>query len=203
MGFSRKRNGRDGKPRYTAYYLDFRGQERSAGTYASKKTADKAWQDEEAKARGQARRRGSGQADIRGLRAGRVAAASPAGAWRPLELRRAHPQHLLPFFGPMKMRDILPEHVRQWVTWMKGKGASAQTIKFSKGSVLNAILTTALTDGVVAIHASHGVKIPPTPARPRRIITSAQFNLLYEALPDADAQLLVETDIESGMRGLS
>ena len=30
MGFSRKRTGRNGKPRYTAYYLDIRGQERSA-----------------------------------------------------------------------------------------------------------------------------------------------------------------------------
>ena len=30
MGFSRKRVGLDGKPRYTAYYLDIRGQERSA-----------------------------------------------------------------------------------------------------------------------------------------------------------------------------
>jgi len=25
MGFARKRAGRDGKPRYTAYYLDLRG----------------------------------------------------------------------------------------------------------------------------------------------------------------------------------
>ena len=53
MGFSRKRIGRDGKPRYTAYYLDIRGQERSAGTFASKKASDKAWQDEEAKIRAQ------------------------------------------------------------------------------------------------------------------------------------------------------
>src|SRR5512135_3078508 len=51
MGFSRKRIGLDGNPRYTAYYLDIRGQERSAGTFPSKKAADKAWQDEEAKVR--------------------------------------------------------------------------------------------------------------------------------------------------------
>jgi integrase len=44
------------------------------------------------------------------------------------------------------------------------------------------------------------VKTPPTPGKPRLIITPAQFDLLYQALPDADAQLLVETDIESGMR---
>ena len=38
------------------------------------------------------------------------------------------------------------------------------------------------------------------PLTPRRIITPAQFDRLYQTLPDADAQLLVETDIESGMR---
>jgi hypothetical protein len=51
MGFSRKRIGREGKPRYTAYYLDIRGQERSAGTFSSRKASDNAWQDEEAKVR--------------------------------------------------------------------------------------------------------------------------------------------------------
>ena len=40
MGFSRKRIGRYGKPRYTAYYLDIRGQERSAGTFPNKKDAN-------------------------------------------------------------------------------------------------------------------------------------------------------------------
>ena len=53
---------------------------------------------------------------------------------------------------------------------------------------------------MVTIHPSHGVKTPATPSKPRRIITPAQFDHLYQALPDADAQLLVETDIESGMR---
>ena len=83
---------------------------------------------------------------------------------------------------------------------MKDKGASARTIEYCKGSILNAIFTTALADEVVTIHPSHGVKIPPVPAKPRRIITAAQFDRLYQALPDADAQLLVETDIESGLR---
>ena len=40
MGFSRKRTGRGGKPRYTAYYLDTRGRERSAGSFGRKKDAE-------------------------------------------------------------------------------------------------------------------------------------------------------------------
>src|SRR6266700_1465053 len=109
-------------------------------------------------------------------------------------------KHLIPFFGPMKMRDIMPEHVRQWVTSMKGNGASARTIEYCKRSILNAIFTTAMVDEVITIHPSHGVKTPPVPEKPRRIITAAQFDRLYQALPDADTQLLVETAIESGMR---
>jgi integrase len=53
---------------------------------------------------------------------------------------------------------------------------------------------------VIAIHPGHGVKIPPVPEKPRRIITAAQFDRLYQALPDPGAKLLIETGIESGMR---
>ena len=49
MGFSRKRLGKDGRPRYTAYYCDIKDRERSAGTFTNKKDADKAWQRAEAK----------------------------------------------------------------------------------------------------------------------------------------------------------
>ena len=49
MGFSRKRAGKDGRPRYTAYYRDLKDRECSAGTFGSKRDADKAWQRAEAK----------------------------------------------------------------------------------------------------------------------------------------------------------
>ncbi|GAA3397524.1 hypothetical protein GCM10020369_78060 [Cryptosporangium minutisporangium] len=44
MGYSRKRLTGKGKARYTAYYWDIKGNERSAGTFGSEKEADKAWQ---------------------------------------------------------------------------------------------------------------------------------------------------------------
>jgi integrase len=201
MGFSRKRIGRDGKPRYTAYYLDIRGQERSAGTFSNKKDANDAWKNAEA-----AVSTGKPGDPSRGRQTFEVYVLDKWLPHHQLEpgVRSNYASHirnhLLPFFGPMKMRDIMPEHVREWVTKMKDKDASAQTIAYSKGSVLNAIFTTALTDGVVTIHPSHSVKTPPTPAKPRRIITPAQFDRLYLTLPDTDARLLVETAIESGMR---
>jgi integrase len=201
MGFSRKRTGRDGRPRYTAYYLDIRGRERSAGTFSNKKDASDAWKKAEADVS-----TGKPGDPSRGRQTFEVYVLDKWLPHHQLEpgVRSNYASHirnhLLPFFGPMKMRDIMPEHVREWVTEMIAKGASAQTIQYCKGSVLNAIFTTALTDRVVTIHPSHGVKTPPTPGKPRRIITPAQFDRLYQALPDADSRLLVETAIESGMR---
>ena len=51
MGYAKKRTGRDGKPRYTAVYLDLRGSERSAGTFSSQKAANQAWQKAEVEQR--------------------------------------------------------------------------------------------------------------------------------------------------------
>jgi integrase len=45
-----------------------------------------------------------------------------------------------------------------------------------------------------------GVKTPTVPVKPYTIITPEQFSAVYEALPDPMWRLLVETDIESGLR---
>jgi integrase len=201
MGFSRKRTGKDGKSRYTAYYLDIRGQERSAGTFSNKKDANDAWKAAEAQVK--AGRQGDP------ARGKQTFHSYVHDTWLPNHLLepgvRANyagqiAKHLEPFFGPMRMRDILPEHIRQWVTAMQAKGASARTIQYCKGSILNAIFTTALSDEVVTTHPSRGVKIPPVPDKPRRIITADQFSLLYEALPGPVFRLVAETAIESGLR---
>jgi len=201
MGFSRKRTGRDGKPRYTAYYVDIRGQERSAGTFGRKKDSDEAWKKSEVAI--SAGKRGDPSRGRQTFQTYVLEKWLPHHQLEPGvrgdyagQIRR----HLLPFFGPMQMRDIMPEQVREWVTRMQAQGVGPRTIQYCKTSILNAIFTTALEDEVVAIHPSRGVKTPPVPAKPRRIITAAEFGMLYEALPDAETQLLVETDIESGLR---
>ncbi len=133
MGFSRKRTGRDGKSRYTAYYLDIRGQERSAGTFSNKKDANDAWKIAEAGVRA------GKQGDPR--RGKQTFEGYVLDKWLPHHLLEPGVsgnyagqirKHLMPFFGPMKMRDIMPEHVREWVTSMKAKGASARTIEYCK-----------------------------------------------------------------------
>jgi len=108
--------------------------------------------------------------------------------------------YVIPELGPMRIADIFPEHIRQWITRMQREGRSAWTIQYCKSSILNSIFTTALNDQVTYIHPCRGVRVPTVPATPRTIITPEQFSAIYDALPDADAQLLVETAIESGLR---
>jgi integrase len=57
-----------------------------------------------------------------------------------------------------------------------------------------------MDDELIIVHPCHRVSADPVPEKPRRIVTGAQFDVLYKALPCADAQLLVETAIESGLR---
>jgi integrase len=201
MGFARKRVGKGGKVKYTAAYRDLRGSIRSAGTFTSERAANQAWQKAEVE-----------------LRQGRVG--DPARGrqtlrkyveerWLPnhvieLTTREKYAYylsaHIFPVLGPMRMADIFPEHIREWIAWMQREGRSAWTIQYCKSSILNAVFTTALNDQVTYIHPCRGVKIPTVPATPRTIVTPEQFDAIYAALPNADAQLLVETAIETGLR---
>jgi Phage integrase, N-terminal SAM-like domain len=201
MGFAKKRIGKDGKPRYTAVYVDLRGSERSAGTFPSEKAADQAWQKAEVE-----------------LRQGRIGdPARGRQTFRKYVEERWLPNHVLepttrekytyylgayvlPELGPMRMADIFPEHIREWIATMQRLGRSAWTIQYCKSSILSSVFTTALNDQVTYIHPCRGVKIPTVPATVRTIVTPEQFDAVYGTLPDADAQLLVETAIESGLR---
>ena len=201
MGFAKKRVGKDGRARYTAVYLDLRGSERSAGTFANEKAADRAWQ----------------QAEVE-LRQGRLG--DPARGrqtfrnyveeqWLPNHVLEPTTRekytyylgaHIIPELGPIRMTDIFPEHIREWIAKLQHEGQSAWTIQYCKSSILSSIFTTALNDRVTYIHPCRGVRIPTVPDTPRTIITPEQFDAIYAALPSADARLLVETAIESGLR---
>jgi integrase len=76
---------------------------------------------------------------------------------------------------------------------------SAATIRVNK-AILSAIFTTALNDQVTVLHPCKGVKTPTVPRRPLRVVTPDEFDTMYRALPDAITRLLVEVDIDSGMR---
>lgn len=200
VGFSRKRIGADGRPRYAALYKDARGQQRSAGSFSSRREADRAWQAVEATIA--AGRPGD-------VRAGRMSFRRYVeDTWFPNHVlepstRESYSycikRHLMPTFGPMRMSGILPMHVRAWVTDLTSAGVSPATIRHNK-IILSAIFTTALNDFIVALHPCRGVKSPTVAVKEYRILTPGEFDRLQAALPSDAAQLLIEVAIGSGLR---
>lgn len=200
MGYAKPRVGRDGKTRYTACYLDLRGRLRSAGTFATKKEANRRWQSAEVKL---------AEGRIGDPRRGRQAFQRYVEEeWLPNHVMEATTRegytyeinkHIMPWFGPMRMVDILPNHVREWINFLGNRGVSPATVQKLR-FILSAIFTTAFDDQVTFVHACKGVKSPTVPVKPFTIMTPEQFDRLYAALPTADTQLLVETDIETGLR---
>jgi integrase len=200
VGFSRRRAGVGGRVRYTAYFIDLQGRERSAGTFAVRKDADRAWQKAELE-----------------LAAGRVGdprrgrqtfARYVQEEWFPNHVVEATTRqtytyqldrYILPHLGGMKMAEILPSHIREWVAVLKRGGARPPTIRSCK-VIVDAIFTTALNDQITFLHPGKGVKTPPVVAKVRRILTAPQFDALHAALSDPMMQLLVETDLETGLR---
>ena len=113
-------------------------------------------------------------------------------------------KHITPWFGPMRMNEIMPSTVREWISQLQRDGQSPSNIRTLR-CILSGIFTTALNDQVTFLHPCKGVKIPTVPKKPFKVITPEQFDALYAALPDAaltDAhtRLLVEASIESAMR---
>jgi integrase len=199
MGYAQKRVGRAGKPRYTAVYHDARGERRSAGTFSSKKDADKAWQKAELRL---------AEGRLGDPRRGRQAFRRyVTEEWLPhhvieVTTREAYTyqlnKHIMPWFGPMRMNEIMASHVREWVTDLQAKGVSPATIQKVR-FILSAIFTAALND-VTYLHPCRGVKTPTVPRKPLKIITPEQFDAIFTAIPDARLRLLTETDIETGLR---
>lgn len=200
MGWKKERVAENGTIRYQALYRDIRGNERSAGTYRTEDQARKAWQRAEAKVElgllGDPRRGKQ--------RFGRYVTKE----WFPNHVIEAstrqgyHHQlhnHILPEFGKMRLIDILPSHVREWVVRLQAEGVGASTIRQCK-VILNAVFTTALNDQITVLHAGKGVTTPTIASKPKTIITAPQFNAIYAQLTEPLYQLLIETDIESGLR---
>jgi integrase len=199
VGYTRKRTSADGRARYTAYYLDLHGRTCSAGTFSSRKDADKAWQNVEANfAAGRPTDPRRGRMTFRTY---------VDEIWFPNHViepstRQSYryniDKHLMPMFGQMKMSMILPMHVREWVMSMSKAGVSPAAIRHAK-IILSSIFTTALSDLVIALHPCKGVKGPTVAVREYRILTPEEYDVLQESLP-LGAQQLVETAIESGLR---
>ena len=140
MGWSRRRVGTDGKAQYQATYRNAQGRTRTAGTYTNKKDADRAWLQAELLL---------AQGRLGGADTGRLTFTRYVNEiWfdnHVLEpstregYRYSIDKHLMPTFGPMRMVDVLPSQVREWVAKLSAGGVTPATIRHNK-IVLSAIL---------------------------------------------------------------
>ncbi len=200
MGFVRARPGTNGGVRYQALYDDVKGQRRSAGTFATEALATRAWQRAEDR-----------QADGRGSDTRRTRQRFRRyveEVWLPhheMEARTRETytyyldKHILPVFGGMRMNEIQPADVREWIADLKAAGASPTVIRQCH-TILSAVFTTAFNDQITRLHPCRGVKTPPVAKKLRTIITPDQFGQLYTALASDTARLMAEVLIESGLR---
>jgi integrase len=108
-------------------------------------------------------------------------------------------KYLLPEFGSIRMIEILPSHVREFLRRLTDAGKSAMTVQRCK-AVLSSIFTTALNDQVIVLHLCRGVVAPPVVAKPLTIVSPAEFEAIVAALPDEQSRLLVQLVIEGGLR---
>src|ERR1022692_345829 len=200
MGWSRKRSGIKGKSRYTAYYRDARGKTCVAGTFASRRDADRAWQAAEVRqAEGRLGDPRRGRQTFQRYVEGEWLANHVMEVTTREGYTYSIGRHIMPWFGPLRMNQVMPSDVREWVKHLTQTGVSATNIRTLK-SILSAVFTTALNDQVTFLHPCKGVRTPTVPPQLLTVVTPEQFDILYQALPSGDAQLLVEAGIESGLR---
>jgi integrase len=201
MGWVVEKPGRDGKVHFRANYRDHRGRQRSAGSFPTRRQAERAAQraerDQEAGRVGDPNR---GRQLLRDY---------VTEQWFPHhqieESTResygyALKRYILPELGDLKMASVMPEDIRQWIKRLhETLGAKPPTIVKCK-LIVDAIFSTAVNDQVTFFHPGKGIKTPPVATRPRRIITAEDYERIHAALPTDELRLLVETDVESGLR---
>jgi integrase len=189
----------DGRLRHTAAYRDPSGRTRSAGSFASKRDAERAGRRAESQVEsGSWIDRSAGRITFRDY---------VENVWWPsrhLEVstmagyRNNLDRHFLPYLGDIPMADILPSTVQAWVTKAINGGLSARsTVKYHV--MLHGVFKRAVRDRVIAYNPCAETELPKVVGRRTRTLTPDEFQRLLAAIPDR-YKLLVVTEIETGLR---
>ena len=194
----RRRIRSDGT-KYTALYRDPSGRQRSAGTFSSRREAERAGRQAEGAM-------DSGSWVDRS--AGRISFADYVErVWWPsrhLEVstragyRSYLDKHFLPYFGAMAIADILPSTVQGWVTQAVESGLSARSV-VKYHVMLHGVFKRAVRDRVLGYNPCTDTELPKVIARKTCILTPEEFDRLLARIP-ARYVPLVLTEIETGLR---
>jgi integrase len=202
MGYVITKVGKNGQQRHTGMYRDITGTPRSAGTHDSADVALRKANAAEDDAK--AGRGGNPKRSRVTLRAyiendwlvHHVIEDTTREGYVYLLKRYIYPE-----IGDLRLRDVQPERVRAWITRLSTvHDANPPTVRNVK-VVFDAVMTTAVNDQIIPIHPGRGIRTPPVARKPRRIITAEHYQRLHTSLTgEPTMQLLVETDIETGLR---
>ena len=92
-------------------------------------------------------------------------------------------RHILPAMGDFPIGSIAPNHVREWVSNLTGKGLSAGTVS-SVYRTFSQVMATAVIDNVILKSPCLGIKLPRPGTGPEmRFLTAQQVVILAEAHP--------------------
>jgi integrase len=199
MAWVKQRTTSDGIKRWVACYRDPEGRQRSAGTFPSKRAAERAGNREEQRVlAGSWRDHSLGEVRFRDY---------VETEWLPSKhieptTRAAYvsnlTKHFYPFLGRKQLHQITPGLVQDWVTKAAAEGLSARSIR-KYHTMLHSIFVRAVRDGLIVANPCAHTELPKVIAKTSRTLTPEEFELLLDAIPDRH-RLMVETAIETGMR---
>jgi integrase len=114
--------------------------------------------------------------------------------------RRTCANHLIPFFGRIKLRDLSPPHVRAFKARKIEAGLNPNTVGVMQG-VLSAALNQAVDDGLILANPAARVKKAATRGEsPMRALSEAEASRLISAAACTRDEALVTLAVRTGMR---
>lgn len=198
MAWVMTRHGKRGT-RYTGAYRDPDGRTRSAGSFSTRRDAERAAQREEQKILAGAWHDSShGEITFRDyvetewLPNKQIEASTRAGYMNYLN------KHFYPFFGHRQMNRISPSLVQDWATQAHKDGLSPRSVR-KYHVLLSSIFVRAVKDRVLVYNPCDHTELPKVITRKARTLTPDEYLRLLAAMP-ARYQLMVETLIETGLR---
>jgi len=189
----------EGDKRFVACYRDPEGRQRSAGTYSSRRAAERAANREEAKVR-----EGSWHDHSRGQV---TFAEYVETVWLPskhvetstLAAYRSYlDKHFIPTFGRRPMGKILPSEIQRWVTTATEDGLSAASVR-KYHTMLHSVFERAQRDRVVTFNPCAHTEFPKVVKKKARTLTPDEYVAILDSLP-AQHRLMIETAINTGLR---
>ena len=208
MGWVVERPVRGARTRFTAAYRDHAGRIRSAGTFDTRRAAERASNRQDDKV---------SDGSWIDPAAGRITFQHYAeDVWLPsrhLEVTtragyRSYLRiHFVPFFGEMQLARVMPSTVQEWVNQagqprvVDGKqhvGLSPRSIA-KYHVMLHSIFARAVRDRLIAFSPCEATELPKIVIKSSRTLTPEEFASLLEQIP-ARFKALVMTDIETGLR---